>query len=105
MKTKAVKQISCTEIVDEAMAVLKEKIKASRRNAKQLRTLLERLECDPDLSAAEKKQLLAKIHTLFLLSTDELLKSVTTLADKTTSEEINEQVRVVLADEVQKWAV
>lgn len=105
MKTKAVKQTSRTEIVDEAMTVLKEKIKASRRNAKQLRALIEKLECDPDLSATEKKQLLAKIHTLFLLSTDELLKIVTTLSDKSKSEETDEQVRVVLEDEVQKWAV
>lgn len=105
MKTNAVQPTLRTAIVDEAMAMLREKIKTSKRNAKQLRALLEKLECDPDLSATEKKQLLAKMHTLFLLSTDELLKIVTTLADKSTSESIGEQVRVVLADEVQKWAV
>ena len=105
MRTKNVKPISRAEIVENAMALLKEKLQTSKKNAKQLFALLEKLECDPDLSATEKKQLLSKMHTLFLLSTDELLKIVTTLADKSTSEVSTEQVRVVLADEVHKWAV
>lgn len=105
MKTKKTKPITRGQVAGEALSALMQKITASRQNAEKLYTLLEEFECDPDLTAAEKKQLLGKATAAFLLTTDELLKIVTTFSARETDDTAAEQVRVVLSDEVQKWAL
>lgn len=105
MKKRKRKMISRADLAATATCVLHEKITASTENTERLSALLEQFERDPDLTATEKKQLVSKINAAFLLTTDELIKISTTFSDKETKEDATEQVRVVLSDEVQKWAV
>lgn len=105
MKKRKRKMITRAELAAMATCVLHEKIIASAENTERLSALLERFESDPDLTATEKKQLVSKINAAFLLTTDELIKISTTFSDKDAKENTAEQVRVVLSDEVQKWAV
>ncbi len=101
-KAKTPEQIKA-DIVSRSLAILLQRINTSRKNAKTLYALLEKIECDTDLTQAEKKQLIGKINNYFLLSTDDLLEMVGALSAKE-NQVLPEQVRVVMADEVQKWA-
>lgn len=100
--TKTPEQIKA-DIVSRSLAMLLQRINTSKKNAKTLFSLLEKIECDPDLTQTEKKQLVGKINNYFLLSTGDLLEIVDALSGKET-QALPEQVRVIMEDEVRKWA-
>ncbi len=103
MKTNKTPQQIKDDIVNASLAILLQRINTSKKNAKALYALLEKTECDPDLTQAEKKQLIAKINSFFLLSTGDLLEIVDALSENK-AQALPDPVHVVMADEVQQWA-
>lgn len=93
------------DIVSRSLSMILQRLSFSKKNTKHLLALIEKIESDTDLTATEKKLLIGKINSYYLISTAELLNIVNELA--ATAEEANlpEQVRITMADEVEKWAM
>jgi len=91
------------DIVNRSLAMITQRLAASKKNAKTVLALIEKIEADADLSSTDKKMLLGKIKSYYLLSTSELLELIDALSANSDSD-LPEQICVTMADEVRKWA-
>ena len=93
------------DIVSRSLSMILQRLSFSKKNTKQLLALIEKIESDTDLTATEKKLLIGKINSYYLISTAELLNIVNELAATAEETSLPEQVRITMADEVEKWAM
>ncbi|MBQ4160033.1 MAG: hypothetical protein IJD83_03790 [Clostridia bacterium] len=93
------------DIVSRSLSMILQRLSFSKKNTKQLLALIEKIESDTDLTATEKKLLIGKINSYYLISTAELLNIVNELAATAEEASLPEQVRITMADEVEKWAM
>lgn len=93
------------DIVSRSLSMILQRLSFSKKNTKQLLALIEKIESDTDLTATEKKLLIGKINSYYLISTAELLNIVNELAATAEEAILPEQVRITMADEVEKWAM
>ena len=93
------------DIVSRSLSMILQRLSFSKKNAKQLLALIEKIEGDADLTTTEKKLLIGKINNYYLISTAELLNIVNELAVQDEDAALPEQVRITMADEVEKWAM
>ena len=104
MKNNVTPEQMKADIVKRTLAMLLQRINFSKRNAGKCFELIEKIESDSDFTITEKKALLGKINSYFLLTTDDLLDIAKALTESTSAPANSGQVRVVLAEEVEKWA-
>lgn len=104
MKNNVTPEQMKADIVKRTLAMLLQRINFSKKNAGKCFELIEKIEGDGDLTATEKRALLGKINSYFLLSTDDLLDIAKALSEAKSDTAIPGQVRVVMAEEVEKWA-
>ncbi len=104
MKNNVTPEQMKADIVKRTLAMLLQRINFSKRNAGKCFELIEKIEGDADLTATEKKALLGKINSYFLLSTDDLLDIAKALSDAKSDTTMSGAVRVMMTEEVEKWA-
>ncbi len=93
-----------TALVGHALTTLLKRVRFAEKNAAPLLTLMEKLAGDANMTATEKKTLLGKINSYYLMSTDDLLSIVDELSAVDAPETVHPKIHVTMSEEVEKWA-
>lgn len=93
------------KIVRLSLSLISRRIERSKNNEDMISSLLAKLESDAEITKEEKKQIIAKICSLYTVSTDELRSLEAAYRKKPESgDKDSETLRIELSEEVRKWA-